>query len=226
MPNSAAAVGRSRLSAAQEDYLKALHQLAASGRGVSTSELAEQLHVSPPSVSEMLVKLAGLGLVTHDRYRSAMLTEAGRAVAVEMVRHHRLLEMYLVEALGYGWDEVHEEAERLEHAISELLEQRIAAVLGEPSSDPHGDPIPSADGRVADSSVKTLLSCPAGSRMKVSRVSDRDAGKLRAIADLGLRPGTSLEVVVESRYEGPIEVRAHGRRMQVPLGLARAVFVE
>jgi DtxR family transcriptional regulator, Mn-dependent transcriptional regulator len=223
MPKAQAPPGK--LSAAQEDYLKALYQLGDGGRPIATSLLAERLAVSPASATEMLGKLAGLGLVAHDRYRGASLTRAGRGVALEMIRHHRLIEMYLAEALGYGWDEVHEEAERLEHVISERMEERIFDALGRPELDPHGDPIPSLAGDVRPLECRTLAQCSAGERLQVRRVSDRDAGKLRAMERLGLRLGAAVEVVGESRYEGPISVRVDGRRRQVPLGIARDVFL-
>jgi DtxR family Mn-dependent transcriptional regulator len=213
------------LTQPQEDYLKALYQLRGSRHSVSTSELASRMGVSPASVTEMLGKLAGLGLVLHDRYRGCDLTPAGQAVALEMVRHHRLLEMYLAEALGYGWDEVHDEAERLEHVISERMEERIYNVLGRPGLDPHGDPIPSRGGEISSVIDRPLTECAAGGRSTVRRVSDRDAGKLRALEEMGLTLGARVEVLDESRYEGPIAVRIGRRRVSVPLGLARAVFV-
>jgi len=215
----------SSLSSSQEDYVKALYKLRHTGHGVSTSELAEHLHVSAPSVSEMFGKLAALGLVSHDRYRGAELTERGEAVAVEMIRHHRLLEMYLVKALGYSWDEVHEEAERLEHVISEQFEERIAAALGRPRRDPHGDPIPSERGDLEESPHTPLTACAAGDLVRVRRVSDSDPDKLRAIGELGLWLGADVEVLEPSRYEGPITVRLGRRLRQIPLGLAREVFV-
>jgi DtxR family Mn-dependent transcriptional regulator len=217
---------RRRLSQAQEDYLKSLYQLGATHGSVGTSQLAERLGVSAASATEMLGKLAAHGLVAHDRYRGASLTAAGLDVALEMVRHHRLLEMYLTRKLGYSWDEVHDEAEQLEHVISERMEERIFHALGRPDVDCHGDPIPTAGGEVASTDYRRLVDTRAGERLQVRRVSDRDPGKLRVLERLGLRLGTELEVVVESEYEGPIEVRVGGRRRQVPLGVARAVFVQ
>lgn len=215
-----------RLSAAQEDYLKALYELAPEGEHISTSALASRLRISAPAATEMLGKLATLQLVSYDRYRGAVLTEAGRLVALETIRHHRLIESYLVSALGYSWDEVHEEADRLEHFISERLEGRIAAALGNPEVDPHGDPIPSAAGSVAEPNLLRLRDRHAGETVVVRRVSDRNADKLRALDDLGLRPGIRLEIVGESRWEGPIEIRLGPETRQIPLGLADAVLVE
>jgi DtxR family Mn-dependent transcriptional regulator len=213
------------LSQSQEDYLKALFQLRREDRSVTTSELAERLGISAASATEMLGKLAALGLVEHDRYRGAGLTEAGEAVALEMIRHHRLLEIFLSRALGYRWDEVHEEAERLEHHISERLEQRIFESLGKPAVDPHGDPIPTREGAMSDDRYRTLAECHKGETLQVRRVSDRDPDKLRALELLGLRLDVAVEVVAESLYEGPVAVRVGGRRRQVALGLARAVYL-
>jgi len=139
---------------------------------VPNSALAEEMGVSPGSVSEMLGKLATLKLIVHDPYRGARLTAAGLKVAVEMIRHHRLIETYLVQALGYGWDEVHEEADRLEHSISELLEERMWQALGRPAFDPHGDPIPAPDGTLVEHPTLPLQSAPAGSEVVISRISD------------------------------------------------------
>jgi DtxR family Mn-dependent transcriptional regulator len=143
-----------------------------------------------------------------------------------MIRHHRLIEMYLSEALGYGWDEVHEEAERLEHVISERMEARIYDALGRPDLDPHGDPIPSLAGELEAPRYRSLVEVGKSERVTIRRVSDREPGKLRALDELGLALGEPVEVLAESVYEGPITVGVAGRRRQVPLGLARVVFVE
>jgi DtxR family Mn-dependent transcriptional regulator len=216
-----------QLSQSQEDYLKALYLVRREGRRVTTSELSARLAVSPASAAEMLGRLSALGLVVHDRYRGAELTPAGEEVAVEMVRHHRLLEMYLAEMLGYRWDEVHEEAERLEHFISERMEERIYDALGRPALDPHGDPIPTVDGRVNPGRHRPLTECRPGERLIVRRVSDREADKLRELARLGIGLGSVLEVLAESVFEGPITVRVGGgrRATRVPLGIARVVFL-
>jgi DtxR family Mn-dependent transcriptional regulator len=217
---------RRRLTQAQEDYLKSLYELGGNGGTVGTSQLAAQLGVSAASATEMLGKLAAHGLVSHDRYRGAGLTDGGLAVALEIIRHHRLLEMFLTRKLGYGWDEVHDEAERLEHVISERMEERMFEALGRPDVDCHGDPIPTLGGEVAPAASRSLVDVHAGERVTVRRVSDRDPGKLRVLEKLGLRLGTELEVLAQSEYEGPISVRAGGRRRQVPLGIARVVFVQ
>ena len=216
----------STFTRSQQDYLKALYQLHGDQRPVPTRELAQRLGISSPSVSEMVTRLSSQGLVEHDRYRGQQLTREGRKVALELVRHHRLLEMFLVQILGYSWDEVHDEAERLEHVISERMEQRIFELLGRPELDPHGHAIPTLAGKVRPPSDRPLSECRAGERVIVQGVSDDDAGRLRELERRGLTPGTRVEVVAESKFEGPIAVRIKGRRVAVPLGLARAVFVE
>jgi len=217
---------RSSFTRSQEDYLKALYLLHGDQRPVPTRELAQRLGISSPSVSEMVARLSAQGLVEHDRYRGQQLTREGRKVALELVRHHRLLEMFLVQVLGYGWDEVHEEAERLEHVISERMEQRIFELLGRPELDPHGHAIPTLSGKIRTVSDRPLSECRAGEKVVVQGVSDDDADKLRELDRRGLMPGTALEIVAVGDYEGPIEVRIKGRRSLVPLGLARAVYVE
>src|SRR5438270_12363314 len=167
---------REKLTQSQEDYLKALYQLREHERAVSTAELAARLGVLAASAAEMLGKLDTLGLVHHDRYRGAALSAVGEGIALEMIRHHRLIEMYLSQALGYRWDEVHEEAERLEHVISEQMEQRIYDALGRPGLDPHGDPIPTPAGELSPAAGRPLHECKAGESVRVVRVSDRDPG--------------------------------------------------
>jgi DtxR family transcriptional regulator, Mn-dependent transcriptional regulator len=217
---------RSTFTQSQEDYLKALYHLHGDSRPVPTRDLAQRLGISSPSVSEMVNRLVAQGLVEHDRYRGQQLTRDGRKVALELVRHHRLLEMFLVQVLGYSWDEVHEEAERLEHVISERMEQRIFELLGRPELDPHGHAIPSVTGKVRPPSERALNECHAGEKVVVQGVSDDDPAKLRELERRGILPGTHIDVLAPSQYEGPIEVRIKGRRLQVPLGLARAMFVE
>ena len=216
---------RSTFTRSQEDYLKALYLLRGDERPVPTRELAQRLGISSPSVSEMVTRLTAQGLVEHDRYRGQQLTHEGRKVALELVRHHRLLEMFLVQVLGYSLDEVHEEAERLEHVISERMEERIFELLGRPELDPHGHAIPSLGGKVRAVSRRPLSEARVGERVLVQGVSDEDAGKLRELERRGLTPGTRLVVVGSSEYESPVEVRIKGRRESVPLGLARAIFV-
>src|SRR4030088_2396852 len=217
---------RSTFTRSQEDYLKALYQLHGDQRPVPTRDLAQRLGISSPSVSEMVTRLSAQGLVEHDRYRGQQLTREGRKVALELVRHHRLLEMFLVQILGYSWDEVHDEAERLEHVISERMEQRIFELLGRPELDPHGHAIPTRAGKVRPISDRPLSECRVGEKVVVQGVSDDDPARLRELERRGLLPGKRIEIVAASTYEGPLEVRIKGRRLAVPLGLARAVFVE
>ena len=217
---------RSAFTRSQQDYLKALYLLRGDQRPVPTRDLAQRLGISSPSVSEMVARLTAQGLVEHDRYRGQQLTKEGRKVALELVRHHRLLEMFLVEVLGYTWDEVHDEAERLEHVISERMEARIFELLGRPELDPHGHAIPSLAGKVRPLSDRALSDCKAGEKVRVQRVSDEDPALLRELERRGMVPGTRIEVLLVSEFESPIECRIKGRRQSIPLGLARAIYVE
>jgi DtxR family Mn-dependent transcriptional regulator len=216
---------RSAFTRSQEDYLKALYLLNGHEHPIPTRDLAQRLGISSPSVSEMVTRLSAQGLVEHDRYRGQQLTREGRKVALELIRHHRLLEMFLVQVLGYSWDEVHDEADRLEHVISERMEERIFELLGHPELDPHGHVIPTVTGKVRSVSNRSLSECQAGEKVVVHDVSDENPGKLREIGRRGLRPGTRIDVVAGSEFEGPIEIKVKGRRESVPLGLARAMFV-
>jgi DtxR family Mn-dependent transcriptional regulator len=207
------------LSASIEDYAKAIYVLEERHGVASTTALADRLEISPPAVSAMVKKLAALGYVTHVRYRGVRLTDEGRKVALEVLRHHRLLETYLVEELGVPWDRVHAEAEVLEHVLSEGLEQRIAAKLGEPTHDPHGDPIPAADGTVVEPATVGLDALAAGARARFVRVSDSDPKLLRELAELGIRPGDELEVVAGG-------VRAGSATHRLRPALARSMRVE
>jgi DtxR family Mn-dependent transcriptional regulator len=219
-------IRRSRFSQAQQDYLKALYHLGGDRQPVPTGELAKRLGISAASVSEMVVRLSDHGLVVHDRYHGQRLTEEGRVLALELVRHHRLLEFFLVQVLGYSLDEVHEEAERLEHVISERMEERIFELLGRPELDPHGHAIPSREGDVRAVSGHPLSECRAGESVIVRVVSDDDSDRLREIQRRDLMPGTRLRVLAGSEYESPIEAQMGRRRVSVPLGLAREIFVE
>lgn len=212
-------MARPPLTEAQEDYLKHLFLLEeALGGPVPTQALAERLSVKPPSVTEMLKKLKALGLLEHEPYRGARLTERGRKVALEVLRHHRLLEAYLHQALGYGWEEVHQEAERLEHVISEDLEERIAEYLGHPPFDPHGDPIPTKDLTLPSSKALPLTEAPLG-RARVARALAQDRGTLNLLARLGLVPGKPLRIL--EKGEG-VRVEVEGEVYLLPQELARA----
>ena len=195
------------LSAAVQDYLKAIYALETAGELVTTSALARRLGVSAPSVTAMTKRLAELGLVQRAPYRGVALTETGRSGALEVLRHHRLLERYLVDRLGLSLAEVHAEAELLEHALSEELEARIDAELGYPTHDPHGDPIPDRELRVAKRAERTLLDVEPGSPATVARVPDGDAELLRYLGELALVPGLDAEVVSLAPFGGPVTVR-------------------
>jgi DtxR family transcriptional regulator, Mn-dependent transcriptional regulator len=199
---------RPEISNAVQDYAKAIWSLAQRGEEpVSTSALADRLEVSPASASAMVKRLESMGLVEHQPYHGVQLTPAGERVALEVVRHHRLLELYLSEALGMSWDRVHEEAERLEHAISPALSELIAAKLGNPTHDPHGDPIPTADGEIDETPTQPLSELKPGARGLFVRVSDSDPDMLRYLAERGIAPGDSFEVVGREPFEGPLTVR-------------------
>jgi DtxR family transcriptional regulator, Mn-dependent transcriptional regulator len=210
---------QSPLTAAVEDYVKAIYMLEGSGEAASTNALAARLDVTPAAVSGMLRKLAALGLVAHEPYHGVRLTKRGRLVALEVIRHHRLLELFLVESLGMGWDEVHAEAEE--------LEELIAAKLGHPTLDPHGDPIPSRDLAIADDVGSCdLYQLEPGGQGTFVRVSDADPEMLRFLTQRGITPGSRLEVIERQPFDGPLSVRV-GKRVHV-LGavLARAIRVQ
>ncbi len=218
-------------SPAAQDYLKALHAIeweASEPGPVSTTAVADRLGVSAASATNMLKKLDSMGLVVQVPYRGTQLTDAGRKIALEVVRHHRLLETYLAEALGVPWDEVHAEAEILEHVLSERLEDRIASLLGDPEWDPHGHPIPGKDGRMPPASRKTLWDGGDGERLAVERVSDEDPVVLRYLAGVGVTPGARVEVVRRGPVAGPLFVRVAEREdglEALSRELAEAVWV-
>lgn len=212
------------LSESAQDYLRAVWKLERQGRA-GTSRLAEELGVSPASATGMLKKLAALGLVEHRRYRGAVLTPAGERIALEIVRHHRLLELYLKEALGLGWDEVHEEADRLEHHLSEEVEARIDAALGFPTHDPHGDPIPSSELVLDRSEPRFLSELEDGAEAVVRCVPDGDPELLRYLAELGLVPDRSVTVVGRAPFEGPLTIEVAGDRHAIAHELAGRIEI-
>ncbi len=215
-----------RESEATEDYCKAIHAIAdRHGRAVGTAELAERLGVTPGSASAMTRKLAERGLVEVEPYRGVALTEEGRALALEVIRHHRLLELYLNEHLGVPWDRVHDEAERLEHVLSEYLEARIAAKLGDPTHDPHGDPIPTVDLRLPDQDTVALQELDSGEGGRFCRVSDSDPEMLRYLSDRGIAPGDEVEVLDKQPFGGPVVCRFGDAVHHLGGGLAAAMRV-
>lgn len=214
------------ITAAMEDYLKAIYRLSEDAERVTTQAIADRLGVAAPSVTGMIKRLAELKLVDHERHRSVTLTATGRKAALEIVRHHRLLELYLAEALGYTWDEVHDEAERLEHTISEEFEARIDAALGYPTTDPHGDPIPSLTGTINATSNDRLSSLEVGESATVIRVSDGNPEKLRYLGTMGLYPDTEVEIVERMPFDGPLRVRVGEAEHIVGAEIADAVHVQ
>lgn len=219
-------------SPAVQDYLKGIYMLSVEAgpesRSIPTSALSERLGVTPASATNMLKKLAAMGLVEHANYKGATLSEPGRKIALEVIRHHRLLETYLAEALGVPWDRVHAEAEILEHVLSEELEERIAASLGHPTSDPHGHPIPTKDGTMPDLSGRRLWDASEGSRVAIERVSDDQDEALRYLGSIGILPGAALDVVGRGPVAGPLYVKVEGAANDVHAlskELAEAVWV-
>jgi len=213
------------LSDVMEDYLKAVYELQnEDGPPVSTSQIAEHLDVTPPTVTSMLTKLSDRGLVDHEKYKGAELTEEGETVALEVVRHHRLLESYLTEHLDYDWAEVHDEADVLEHHISEEFERRLAQALDDPDVDPHGAPIPDADLTPPEDDTTPLTDHEAGSPLVVARVRETDDEELRYLEDAGITPGTRIEVV-EVTPIGMVTVDVDGQQRHLPDDVASTIRV-
>jgi DtxR family Mn-dependent transcriptional regulator len=210
-----------------QDYAKAVYALEArAGGAVSTNDLAERLGVTPGSVSAMLRKLSDVGLLEHEPYHGVRLTEQGRRVALEVLRHHRLIELFLAEELGMPWDRVHAEAEVLEHVLSEELEQLIAARLGNPALDPHGDPIPTPALKIEESDTRSLAELSAGASGRFVRVSDSDPEMLRYLAEHGISIGDPLQVTGRQPFGGPVFVKVGGREHALGGELAQAMRIE
>jgi DtxR family transcriptional regulator, Mn-dependent transcriptional regulator len=213
-------------SASIQDYVKAVYSLEdRDGGAVSTTSLAARLDVTAASVSGMVRKLVDIGLVTHEPYRGIRLTDAGRRVALEVIRHHRLLELFLAEELGMPWDRVHQEAEVLEHVLSEDLEELIARRLGDPTHDPHGDPIPTAAFEIESAETHSLDLLPVGAAGTFVRVSDSDPEMLRYLAAQGMSLGMRLEIVERQPFGGPATVAFPGGRLPLGGGLAAAMRI-
>ena len=213
------------LSASVEDYLKAIYAVERGGVAAATQDIAHRLGVAAGSVSGMVRRLAEQGLVSHEPHRGATLTEAGRRAALRTLRRHRVLEAYLATALGYPWDRVHDEAERLEHAASDELIDRMAAALGEPTVDPHGAPIPTRAGTVDETVHRPLDGLAVGERARVVRVSDEDPDMLRYLDALDLRPGAEVLLAARAPFGGPITVEVAGVPRLVGPALAAHVLV-
>jgi len=208
-----------------EDYIKAIFQLG-DGEPVQTSAIAERLDVRPASVSNMMRRLAKLELIDYTPYRGARLTRDGEALARRMVRRHRLIERFLNEVLDYPWEEVHDEAERLEHAVSARFVEAVDTLLERPETDPHGAPIPQRDGTMNEPRYASLDQIQAPARVTVRRVRDGDAELLRYFGRVGIRPGASVDVIEQSEHEGPLSVRIGDRTLHLGLPAARGVYVE
>jgi DtxR family Mn-dependent transcriptional regulator len=213
------------LTAPVEDYLKAIYDLERTGEPAETNAIAKRLSIAPASVSGMVRRLARQRLITHERYHGARLTAAGRHAALLTIRRHRVIEAYLTKALGYSWDRVDDEAERLEHAASNELIDRMAKAIGEPATDPHGAPIPSREGTLKERAVVPLASLPEGASARVERVSDHSPERLRYLAELGIVPGASVKVVERAPFDGPIAIKVGSAGKSIGAELASQILV-
>lgn len=212
------------LSQAVEDYLKTIYKLQGTDTA-STSEIAKTMNVSSASVTNMLKRLAELKLVEYRSYRGVSLTEAGEKIALEIIRHHRLLELYLKEVMGYGWEQLHEEAEHLEHHISEEFEAKIEELLGYPTHDPHGDPIPTREGEIPRTKDIPLSEVPESETVVIQRLSDFDPELLHYLEDLGLMPRVTVVVHRKEPFSGPITLGIDDREQVIGHEVARHIFV-
>jgi DtxR family Mn-dependent transcriptional regulator len=228
LPDGSSTQRNSLTHQAIEDYLKTIYALAEEEEGpVSTSRIAEARDVKPASVTNMMQRLASLNLVSYEKHSGVTLTESGRQIALEVLRHHRLIELYLMEALGFRWDEVHEQADILEHVISEKLEERIAAALNHPTVDPHGDPIPARDGTMETLEVQALSTLSEGQKGRVARIiDDANSEMLRYLAKLGLTPGTSFEVLNTEPFDGPLTLLLDDDETVIGHKVAGSILVE
>ena len=213
------------LGSAVEDYVKAIYKLSLKNKQVTPSHVAEALGVSAAAVSKMIRRLQELKLVQYARGKGLRLNPAGQKVALEVIRHHRLIELYLTEALGYSWDQVHDEAEKLEHVISEHFEEKIEALLGFPTKDPHGAPIPTKEGHLAPDAGRQLSELAPGEHGVIDRVSDSDPQMLTYLGEQGMYPGTQIELVTRDPYGGSLRVRVSGEDREIGPELAKHVFV-
>ena len=217
-----------RSSTSIQDYLKRIYDLTENGSPASTNDLARELKVKPASVTGMIQKLAAEkpALVTYQKHQGATLTPAGKRAALEVIRHHRLLETWLVQTLGYSWDEVHEEADRLEHVISEDLEQRIAAALGHPVRDPHGELIPTENLDMPADDSTPLAALRTNQSATILRVNAHDTNLLRHLDSLGLTPGVQVEVTDYSSFDNNLTIKAQHKTTVLGLNITTKIFVE
>lgn len=214
------------LGVSTEDYLKAVYKLESDGQRAQTTTIAQLLGISPPSVTGMVKRLADNGLVEHQLYRGVRLTEEGRRIALGMLRRHRIIETYLTEKLKFSWDTVHEEAERLEHAASDLLIKRMALALGNPRFDPHGDPIPTESGEVEAPLTVALSDVPTGERVVLVTVGYQDPARLRFVESLGLKPGAVFDVVEHQPFRGPVKIWFVRERKDEVVGYEMALSLQ
>lgn len=210
-----------------EDYLKAIYKLesALDGKGVPTSKLAKEMDVANASVTNMVKRLSDLGMVTYESYYGSKLTNAGRKIALEMIRHHRLLELYLAEMLGYSWDQVHDEAEKLEHHISEQFEDKISELLNDPKFDPHGDPIPTKDGMIPKLGLQALSTIDDNRPHEVKRVKNQSPELLRYLDNHGLKPGAKVTIKKREPFDGPLELDIDGKNITLGYKIATDILV-
>jgi len=213
------------LSQSVEDYLKTIYKLQTDEKGASTTKIAESMEVSSASVTNMIKRLSGMGLVDYESYKGASLTESGKKIALEIIRHHRLLELYLLEVMGYSWDEVHDEAEKLEHHISEQFEDKIAELLDDPAYDPHGDPIPTKDGIMPKMEMEPLAEAKEGEKYLVSRVKNQAPELLRYLEKIGLLPGAKLTIKEKGPFKGPITLDVEDNRRVIGHEVAEHIYI-
>lgn len=213
------------LSQSIEDYLKVIYVLEAEGEAATTTNIANALKVSSASVTNMLKRLAKLKLLDHESYKGATLTSSGKKIALEVLRHHRLLELYLKEIMGYSWDEVHDEAEKLEHHISEQFEDRIAELLNHPTHDPHGDPIPTKDGVVPDMAKISISEAMPDMEYIIGRVKDQDPELLRYLEKKGIIPGVKITIIEKDPFNGPVKIFIEDREEVIGNNIANEIYL-
>jgi DtxR family Mn-dependent transcriptional regulator len=213
------------LSQSIEDYLKTIYKLGSEGKNSSTTRIAKAMDVSSASATNMIKKLAKMGLVDYQSYKGAALTKTGQKIALEVIRHHRLLELYLMEMMGYSWDEVHDEAEKLEHHISEQFEDKIAELLDHPTHDPHGDPIPTKEGIMPKMKATPLTDAVEGHSYLVSRVKDQDPELLRYLKKVGLLPGVKVKINEKAPFKGPITLNVEENEQVIGYDMAKNIFI-